>query len=55
MLVIIAAYKIYALRIASQHDALAVVIDLAFLITLQRYRLYKLRETILINTIKVIL
>jgi hypothetical protein len=55
MLVIIAVYKIYALRIASQRDALAVVIDLAFLITLQRYRLYKLRETILINTIKVIL
>jgi hypothetical protein len=55
MLVIIAAYKIYALRIALQRDALAVVIDLAFLITLQRYRLYKLRETILINTIKVIL
>ena len=55
MLVTIAAYKIYALRIASQRDALAIVIDLAFLITLQRYRLYKLREIILINTIKVIL
>jgi hypothetical protein len=34
MLVIIAAYKIYTLRIASQRNALAVVIDLAFLVTL---------------------
>ena len=55
MLITIAVYKIYTLRIALQRDALAVVIDLAFLVTLQRYRLYKLRETILINAIKVIL
>jgi hypothetical protein len=55
MLVTIAAYEIYALRIASQRDALAIVIDLAFLVTLRRYRLHKLRETILINAIEVIL
>jgi hypothetical protein len=55
MLIIIVVYKIYMLKIASQRDALAIVIDLAFLITLRRYRLYKLREIILINTIKVIL
>ena len=55
MLVTIAAYEIYALRIASQRDALAVVIDLAFLVTLRRYRLHKPRETIPINAIEVIL
>ena len=55
MLVTIAAYEIYALRIASQRDAPAVVIDPAFLVTLRRYRLHKPRETILINAIEVIL
>ena len=55
MLVTIAAYEIYALRIASQRDAPAVVIDPAFLVTLRRYRLHKSRETIPINAIEVIL
>ena len=55
MLVTIAAYEIYALRITSQRDALAVVIDPAFLVTLRRYRLHKPRETIPINAIEVIL
>ena len=55
MLITIAVYEIYALRIASQRDAPAVVIDPAFLVTLRRYRLHKLKETILINAIEVIL
>ena len=43
MLVTIAAYDIYAFRIASQRDAPAVVIDPAFLVTLRRRRLHKPR------------
>ena len=51
MLVTIAAYEIYALRIASQRDAPAVVIDPAFLLTLRSHRLHIPRQTILIDAI----